>query len=92
MTYVAGNTEPDKQSDDVNGLLWDDYVDGSQTNSHKHRKKHENTSLFGLLGKPYGMTLVVIVDDYSTFVNNANLGWEDWRFKWVAAPRGTIWP
>ena len=33
--------------------------------------------LLGLLGKAYGMTLVVIVDDYSTFISKESLSWED---------------
>ena len=33
----------------------------------------KNTSLLGLLGKAYVMTLVVIVGDYSVFVSKASL-------------------
>ena len=37
-----------------------------------------------MLGKAYGMTLVVIVNDYSVFIGKANLSREDWRDKQIA--------
>ena len=45
-----------------------------------------------MLGKAYGMTLVVIVDGYSAFISKASLSREDWRDKRIAAQfkaRGT---
>ena len=32
-----------------------------------------------MLGKAYGMTLVVIVDEYSVFIYKASLSQEDWQ-------------
>ena len=37
--------------------------------SSKINTWNQNALLLGLLGKAYGMTLVVIVDDYSVFVS-----------------------
>ena len=60
--------------------------------SNKINTWNQNALLFGLLGKAYGMTLVVIVDDYSVFISKTSLSWEDWWDKWIAVPfktRGT---
>ena len=39
--------------------------------------KYVATLLLGFLGKAYGMTVVVIVVDYSVFISKANLSRED---------------
>ena len=39
-----------------------------------------------MLGKAYGMSLVVIVDDYSMFISKVTLGWEEWQDKWITIP------
>ena len=34
-TYLAGKSAPNKLSDDVDGLVWGHYADGSQANGDK---------------------------------------------------------
>ena len=50
-------------------------MDSSQANSYKQQNKHmEICSLsLGLLGKAYGMTLVVIVGVYSAFISKTSV-------------------
>ena len=65
---MAGKTAPASPSDDTDGLVGGHCKDGNQANNHRQQNKHMEIVHHLVCWESKRSTLVVILDDCSSFV------------------------